>query len=194
MKNDSTRSILLGDDFPCCRPPLSTSVSPLSAICDEDARSSGKAGETRSRPSRSVASKSTIRSTAPASTSRAFSSLPAIASFLSRDAASCIELSTAHRPTLCARAIRWCYGVRVFERSRLGGITCWCSMRSCRRSRTTLQRLSHSLGLDSREMLAQTSNGLLMGSQHGASSPKRRTIYQSSNPRCRANRAWLGRV
>ena len=63
--------------------------------------------------------------------------------FITRNAASCIESKVRRTGQPFVRAaIRWCYGVRVFERLiELGGITCWCKYEDLVVDpRTTLER------------------------------------------------------
>ena len=202
MKNEfNTIQILLGDDFPL----LSTTrlvderLAAFRAICDEDAsHHPGKAwgNKVTTEQIGGLEEHNMLNSPGIDTVERFFNALSGYRIvFITRNAASCIELKVRRTGQPFVRAaIRWCYGVRVFERLiELGGITCWCNYEELVVDpRTTLQRLSHSLGLDFDEnMLAQTSNGLLMGEyQHGRFlAEKAHNLTRARTQRCRANRA-----
>jgi hypothetical protein len=207
MKNEfNTIRILLGDDFPL----LSTArliderLAAFRAICDEDAsHHPGKAwgNKVTTEQIGGLEEHNTLNSPGIDAVERFLNALAGYRIvFIMRHAASCIESKVRRTGQPWVRAaIRWCYGVRVFERlTELGGITCWCTYEDLVADpRTTLQHLSHSLGLDFDEnMLAQTSNELLMAEyQHGRFLAEKAHNLPELEPRVAALiEPWLGRL
>jgi hypothetical protein len=207
MKNEfNTIRILVGDDFPV----LSTArliddrLTAFRATCDEDAsHHPGKVWGNKITTEQigGLEEHNMLNSPGVDAVERFLEALAGYRIvFIMRHAASCIESKVRRTGQPFVRAaIGWCYGVRVFERlTELGGITCWCRYEDLIVDpRTTLEGLCRSLGLNFDEnMLAQTSNGLLMQEyQHGRFIAEKAHNLPELEPRVGALiEPWLGRL
>jgi Sulfotransferase family len=120
--------------------------------------------------------------------------------FVTRHAFSCIDSKVRRTGQPFVRAaIRWCYGVRVFERLvERGGLTYWCKFEDLVADpRKTLQGVCDSLGLDFDDaMLAQTQSGFLLPEYRysGFIAEKAQDLPQLEPGIVALVEPWLGRL
>lgn len=164
--------MLIGDDFPVTSTEniLNERLQALRSIFDEDiSRHHGKiwGNKITTEQSYGLEECNTINVSCVDVLSQFVSTMHGYRIiYIARHGASCIDSKVRRtgQPLLRA-ALRWCYGVRVFERlMQLGAITYWCKYEDLvSEPRSILNEMCAALDIDFNEnMLGQTQNPLLI--------------------------------